>query len=69
MLFEMAYNWLKDRLFRKKNCEHDWKKIGFVYSEWRGLIGANSFKDTYICKKCDKKEKRAPRDSYNYLYF
>lgn len=64
MILEICFNWLKERLTRKKHCEHEWKKTAFVYSEWRGLIGINSFKDTWRCNKCNKKEKRDQKDSF-----
>lgn len=70
MIFEMFFRWLSSKITRKKRCEHDWKDTGWTYSMWRETWGTNGFRHKWKCTKCNKKEKRVPRDPpTNFVYF
>lgn len=69
MIFELFYQKIIERRDRKKNHQHEWRKTGFTYNEWRALWSSTGMRDTFECETCHKKKKCTPRDApSNYIY-
>lgn len=60
MLYQKFFNWL----FRDKDtCPHEWEKSGYSYSSFKATWTETGFRNVYKCNKCNKKEKRIPKNA------
>lgn len=63
----MFYNAVKNRLLRRRHCEHDFKKVG-EHMEPIGY-GEHIQENKYKCDKCNKKERRVRASSGTFVLY